>query len=53
MMYFYTEVEFNGSTKKLICFKDESENVWWLAAHENDPTYLLWVAEGNEAQPWE
>lgn len=53
MMYFFTEVEFLGNVKKLICRKDEDGLVWWLADGENNYEYLAWVAEGNEAQPWD
>lgn len=52
MSYFYTFVEFNGTTKKLICFKDSNEQTWWLSEHENDEKYLEWLEEGNTPEEW-
>ena len=51
-MYFFTETEFNGNTKKLICRKDEEGLLWWLADREQDVGYLAWVAEGNTPEEW-
>lgn len=52
MIYFFTDVEFLGNTKKLICRKDNDGLVWWLSDGESDFAYLAWVAEGNTAEEW-
>jgi hypothetical protein len=52
MSYFYTFVEFNETTKKLICLKDDTGQTWWLAEHENDEKYLEWLEKGNTPEPW-
>jgi hypothetical protein len=53
MSYFYSEVEFCGKVKKLICRKDEEGLYWWLGQNEEDEYYLAWVAKGNTPEQWE
>ena len=52
MSYFYTFVEFNETTKKLICLKDNNGQTWWLSKHENDEEYVKWLEEGNTPEEW-
>lgn len=48
--YFY-RTGLNGE-KEIIKIGDDNIQ-WLLGAGEQDLGYIAWVAEGNEAQPWE
>lgn len=56
-MYYYIDVtDYNGNTKRHIMEKLDDGGVRSFPLVDDNPnmeTYLAWVAEGNEAQPWD
>ena len=48
-MKYYLSSNYNS---KPVIKIDDDGTIWWLGRGENDPAYLVWLAEGNTPEEW-